>query len=98
MGLFSPKQVYEEFYVAFDFSNIMVNEAIDSAVITVTDPDGDDVTDDLSDDSLQSQDGSIVYCWAKGGISGKIYKYTCQVVGVNGTKPELDGYMKVEDI
>lgn len=95
---FGQKQSYEEYYNTFDFFRIIASDEIDVASIIVVDPEGEDVTDDLTDISRQIIMGSRVHVFVQGGESGKTYKFTCKIETEIGERYEMDATMKVQDL
>lgn len=96
---FDEKQPYEEYYVAFDFSNVISSCTIADATVTVTDEDGSDVTNSLTDVAEQAidTDNSQVNVFVTGGTSGERYKITCQIETDSDPveKYELEAYLPV---
>jgi len=100
MGVFASKQSWEEFSYGFNFTaDLNSEEEISSADVKAYDDEtGEDATSSLIDSDKQVIEDQNVYIRVKGGVSGKVYKITCQATGANGSKPELDGFIKIVDI
>jgi len=99
MEAFDPKQPYEAYYMDFDFVNdIVAPDEISTATITVTDPDGADVTSILVSSVKQNIESPKVYFWIQAGTSGKTYTITCKIVTDNGEKYEMEGTIVVAEI
>lgn len=95
---FSPKQNWEEYYNVFNFARVITPETtIASAVIIVTDAEGVDVTDDITDDTQTQIVGSKVYVWVRRGTE-QVYKITCRITMDNGEKFEQDASMEVIEV
>lgn len=98
MSKLGSKQPYEEYYVSFDFTNVIGSATVASATVIVTDPDGDDVTSTLTDVGQQTITSPLVYIWIKGGDSDKEYKVTCRITTDAGEKYEKDADLPVAEI
>ena len=98
MESFSDKQPYEEYYVDFDFVNVVVSpDTIASAVVSVVDELGADATATVTTAIKQNIDSPKVYIWVNGGTTGKVYTITCKVATVNGEKYEMEGTLSVTE-
>jgi len=97
MRVFDEKQPYEEYYLAFDFTNAVGTETITAATVTVTDSAGTDKTSDLTTVANQRIDSPIVNVWVKGGATGQTYKITCKITtGANPSeKYELEAELPI---
>ena len=94
---FGNKQPYEEYYVSFNFSHDLASgEEISSAVVTVTDEDGEDATDEIVKSILLASD-CRVFVFIQGGTE-QTYKMTCKIVCSNTEKYEKEAYLPVSDI
>jgi hypothetical protein len=95
---FSSKQPWEEYYVGFDFKNVVSTGAvIEDAVITVKDMKGNDVTSDFTDVGYQKIISPIVYFWVKGGENKKTYKITCKATCDDSEHYEADAMFPVRE-
>jgi len=94
---FGNKQPYEEYYVSFNFSHdLSSGEEISSAVVTVTDEDGEDATDEIVKSVLLASD-CRVFVFIQGGTE-QTYKMTCKIVCSNTEKYEKEAYLPVSDV
>jgi hypothetical protein len=99
MDTFEDKQPYEEYYIDFDFVNVIAYpDEILSAVITVVDELGVDSTIIITTAVKQYLDPTKVYVWVKGGTNGKVYTLTCRIVTDIGEKYEKEGQMSVVEV
>lgn len=98
MQRYSSKQSWEEYFLGFNFENVLDGEAISSAVVSVADSDGETVTDTLVDAAKQNIDGTIVYFWIRAGTNGQTYKITCKATGALGSKYEFDATITITNI
>lgn len=102
MEKFDDKQPSEEYYLGFDFTDLLGDEDIASAAITIIDTnDSDkDVTATLSDTTNQVNSGKWAYVWIQGGTDDHKYQITCVVTG-DGTPPsiyEMEATIKVKEL
>ncbi|MDD4984637.1 MAG: hypothetical protein PHQ43_02435, partial [Dehalococcoidales bacterium] len=66
MDRFSAKQPDEEYYVLFDFGNVIGTDTVSSATVTAIDLDDDsDVSDTILDATSQTESGQYVYVWVQ---------------------------------
>jgi methionine-rich copper-binding protein CopC len=94
---FSPKKVFEEYFVSFAFNKVIANGAtISSATVKVVDSSGNDVTSSLTDVTKQKIVSYNVFIWIQGGISKMKYHISCQIVCSDGEEYEGDSYLYVE--
>lgn len=93
---FSPKQSYEEYYISFNFKNVLGDDTITSATVTVVDALGADATSTLTTVGSQVISGSNVNVWVKAGTAQR-YKITCKIVSSSEEKYEQDAYIVVEE-
>jgi hypothetical protein len=99
MDLFIDKQPYEEFYIGFDFINVMAGtDEISSATVTAVDELGVDSTAIIITTIKQYLDPTKVYVWVKGGTHNKTYTITCKIVTDIGEKYEKEGEMSVVEV
>jgi hypothetical protein len=100
MRVFGEKQPYEEYYVAFDFSNVLASASINSATVTAVDSEGANATAAIIDSGQQIIDNVLfhVNVWVKGGVSGITYTITCKTITSSGEKYELDAQLPVMEI
>ena len=99
MDSFSDKQPYEEYYVDFDFTDVIVSpDTISTAAITAVDDHNVDALATITTDIKKSITSPKVYVWVKGGVSGTTYYITCKIVTANGEKYEKDGEIYVKEI
>jgi hypothetical protein len=93
---FGNKQPYEEYYVSFNFSNDLTSGEITSAVVTVEDENGADVTSSIVSNTFING-GCRVFAFVKGGTE-QTYKMTCKIVCSNTEKYEKEAYLPVSDV
>ena len=99
MSSFGSKQSYDEYYVAFNFSNAIGKDTIASATVTAVDDTGADKTTTVTTATKQNIDGPRVNVWVKGGVTGKTYTITCKIITTtNAEKYELDGDLPVAEV
>jgi len=96
LKVFSPKQVDEQYFLGFNFTDDIGSETIQSATVTAI-CNGVDVTSDLITTLDQIIVNPYVYFWIKGGVKGETYKIDCQVVCSEDSVYEVTGYIKVKD-
>ena len=72
---FSGKQPFDEYFVAFNFSNVIGKDTIASAVVTAVDSLDADKTSVVTDATQQNIDGPRVYVWVKGGDNAHGQRY-----------------------
>lgn len=95
---FSPKQNYEEYYVAFNFVRVITPlTSIATTDVFVFDESNVDVTSTLTDASKLQVSGTKVYVWVRGG-SEQVYKITCKITMTNGEKFEQDASIEVTEV
>lgn len=87
---FSPKQPWEEFYLGIDFTDDLNGEAIASAVVTVVDSSGQDLSSTLLDEEKTIVDGNTVLFWFRGGEHQQFYSIAAKATGVTGSQYERD--------
>ena len=96
MDHFVDKQPYEEYYIDFDFVNVIAYpEESFSATGTAVDELGANATTTIITAIKQYLDPTKVYVWVKGGTTGKTYTITCRIVTDIGEKYEKEGQMSV---
>jgi len=101
MDSFSDKQPYEEYYVDFDFSNVVVSpDTIATAAVTAVDDHNNNAITVITTAIKQNIDTALskVYVWVQGGVSGTMYYLTCKIITANGEKYEKDGEIYVKEI
>lgn len=87
MRVLDDKQPYEEYYIAFDFVNVIGTAVIVSATVSAIDSLGADATSVVTTVANQSIHSPQVDVWIKGGVSGEHYTITCKIA-TNTTPPE----------
>lgn len=93
---FDEKQPFEEFYLGFNFTKDLATEEVATAIISVVDGGGNDVTSSLTSVNLQSIQTPYVYFWIKGGENLKAYKITCKITtSLSASKYEQDAILTV---
>ena len=100
-AVFKPKQPYEEYFIAFDFTHGLQlgKDTVKTYTITAIDmADDSNVLSTITTTASATNDTRKVYAWVKAGTSGHEYKFGCQIVGNLGVKLELDATMKVHEI
>lgn len=103
VGSFSGKQPAEKFYYKLDFGNdlrgfpgTLPGDTISSVLFTVVDDAGRDVTAQMYDSTRTIIEGSSVYVFLQGGISGMTYKCSALItMSPSGQKAELDVFLPV---
>lgn len=100
MEAFGSKQTSEEYYVSFDFQNVMTAaDTVASATVAASDSVGADATATVTDALKQTITGQIVYVWVKAGTSGQTYKITCTATTSDHSEIfELEAELPVQDI
>jgi hypothetical protein len=95
---FSPKQNWEEYYVAFNFARVITPlTTIASTDIRVYDESGAEVSETLTDDTKTQITGTKVFVWVRGGTE-QTYKITCKITMSNGEKFEQDATLEVTEV
>jgi phage gp36-like protein len=84
LGKLPPKRPIEEYFIEFDFSKWLSETTIVTAVITVLDSTGTNVTAALTDSTQQSNTDTSVNVFIKGGISGETYEISCLITDSAG--------------
>jgi len=94
---FALKQPTEAYYVQFDFTDVVGDSTLSSAVVAAVDTADDSVvTSTITDVAQQSVGDYVVSVWLKAaGMTGKVYKITCLATAADGSKYELDAYLPV---
>jgi len=96
--VFSPKQAWEEYYVAFNFARVITPlTTIQSTVILVYDEAGTEVSETFTDDTKTQITGAKVFVWVRGGTE-QTYKITCRIIMSNGEKFEQDATLEVTEV
>ena len=95
---FSPKKPSEQYYIKFDCFNELQSTTIVSAVITVKDQQGHDVTATLTDSTKQSKTDKHVNIFVRNGTPGAIYKIYCVVTDSAGETFELCALLPMDDL
>ena len=96
--VFSPKQTWEEYYVAFNFARVITPlTTIQSTVILAYDEAGTEVGETFTDDTKTQITGAKVFVWVRGG-TGQTYKITCRIIMSNGEKFEQDATLEVVEV
>jgi hypothetical protein len=100
MAKLGSKQPYEEYFISFDFSDIIGSASIASATTIAYDSTGATITSTVITTANQALATSAVYIWIKGGITNNEYKITCKIEtdSVPPEKYELDADLPVEEI
>lgn len=100
MASFSSKQPWEEYYVAFDFTNVIGSASIATATAIMTDPNGTDVTATMTEAANLNIASPIVNVWIKGGTTNNDYKLTCRITtdATPQERFEYDATLPVEEI
>lgn len=95
---FSPKQIWEEYYVVFNFARVITPlTTIQSTVILVYDEAGTEVSETFTDDTKTQITGAKVFVWVRGGTE-QTYKITCRIIMSNGEKFEQDATLEVTEV
>ena len=98
MNAFSPKYSWEEDYYCFDFTKqVTAPETVTSAIVTITDEDGNDVTSILTDVTLQNITSPKVYSWFRAGTVDETYIMRCRAVTSLGRRLEAEGTLKIKN-
>ncbi len=98
MQAFGSKQPYDEYYVTFNFVNLLKKNIIQSAAVSVVDSLAADVTSTLTDVTKQTISGQKVKVWIRAGTTGKTYTITCKIVGSTVVeKYELEATLTVTE-
>lgn len=103
MARFGSKQPYEEYYVTFDFSNVLpegASVATSGIVVVVEDSSGATCTSSITTVANQTSDDTSVGVWVKGGVSDNEYKISCkiQTTSTPPEKYELDAVLPVAEL
>lgn len=82
MRALDKKYAFEEYFICFDFSNVIVSSEIDDDEITiaVVDSNGVDKTTDITESAEQVSDATKVHVWVKGGVAEETYTISCKVI------------------
>jgi HEAT repeat protein len=94
MADFSNKTSTEEYYLGFDFQNVLGTEAVSSATVTVYN-NLVDVTSSMITANKQAIVDQKVMFWIKGGTSRNRYRIVCSVTGSEGSKYETSANIRV---
>lgn len=100
MARFGSKQPYEEYYVAFDFTNVIGLASISNATVVVYDSTAATCTAAITTVANQTIDTPNVNVWVKGGVTDNEYQITCKIE-TNSTpseKYELDCTLPVAEL
>jgi len=100
MAKLGSKQPYEEYFVSFDFTNVLEGASVATAAVIVYDSSGATCTSVITNVANQTLATNAVYIWIKGGETGEEYKVTCKIE-TNSAPPEkyeLDADLPVEEI
>ena len=92
------KQPYEEYYIKFDFTNVIGTAEIDSSVVSAIDSSGADATTTVTKVANQLIATPYVNVWVQGGVTGERYTITCKIVTDAGEKYELEAELPVVEI
>ena len=89
MDAFGKKQPWDEYFVAFDFTNLLnTGDTIHTATISAINiSTGADATSTVTTVANQSIVSPKVFVWVKGGVTATNYKITCKIV-THATPPE----------
>ena len=100
MARLGSKQPYEEYFVAFDFSELIGSASLASATVIVYDSTGATVTTALTVVANQTLSTSSVNVFICGGTTDQEYKVTCKVKtdAVPHEHYELDATLPVAEI
>jgi hypothetical protein len=93
----NTKQPWEEYFLGFDFSNIIGDRSIQSVAITAALSGGGDVTDTLIDSTKQMIEDPFIYYWVNSSSAGR-YKITCRTILSDGSKYEIDATLRVVEL
>lgn len=92
------KQPYEEYYIKFDFTNVIGTAEISSSVVSAIDSSGADATTTVTKDASKVNETPYVNVWVQGGVTGERYTITCKIVTNSGEKYELEAELPVVEI
>jgi hypothetical protein len=94
---FAPKQPTEQYYVQFDFTDVLGSATLTAATVSAIDAGtGTSVTSNLTDSAKQSVGSKMVSVWLKAwGTDGSDYKVSCLATASDGSKYELDAYLSM---
>jgi hypothetical protein len=100
MNKLRAKQPYEEYYVSFDFSDVLGSASVATADIIVYDSTGATCTSSIVDLANTSLATTSVNVWVKGGVADQGYKITCRIEGnsIPSEKYELDALLPVVEV
>ena len=101
MANLGSKQPWEEYYVTFNFINLIGSASIATAnVSVVNNATNATCTSSLTEVANQTFSTNTVYIWIKGGTTGSEYKITCKVTtdATPQERYELDANLPVEEI
>jgi hypothetical protein len=100
MDKLGSKQPYEEYYVAFNFANVIGSATIATANVVVRDATDATCTVALTVVANQTLATNTVNIWIKGGLTDNEYKITCQIEtdSTPAEKYELDAILPVAEL
>jgi hypothetical protein len=100
MARLGSKQPYEEYFVSFDFTNVLGSASVATANVIVYDSTNATCTSAITTVANQTLATTAVNIWIKGGVTDNEYKITCEIE-TNSTpaeKYELDAVLPVAEL